>query len=148
MPLAKKESQDSSLIRQDSSPQSKRDIESFPHSDSASDPEVEIVSSTRSAKVQEDISEDRMLDIAEQILSRLARVLIDNQWTVHSVFGQPKEMYQIVQSPENEENIKIITPEMFLARVYQIGIKDLTQLQVACLMKVLAKPEFNDCVRY
>ena len=65
VPLIKKESQDSSLIRQDSSPQSKRDIESFPRSGSVSDPEAEIVSSARSVKVQEDISEDRMLDIAE-----------------------------------------------------------------------------------
>jgi hypothetical protein len=37
---------------------------------------------------------------------------------------------------------------MFLARVYQVGITDLTQLQVACLMKVLGKPEFDDSVRY
>jgi len=36
----------------------------------------------------------------------------------------------------------------FLGRVYQVGIQNLTQLQVACLMRVLGKPEFDDSVRY
>lgn len=78
----------------------------------------------------------------------MAEKLIQNGWSVHDVFGQPDEIIKIIPDHEGDLNIKILTPEMFLARVYQVGITDLTQLQVACLMKVLGKPEFEDSVRY
>jgi hypothetical protein len=42
----------------------------------------------------------------------------------------------------------VLTPQNFLGRVYQAGIQNLTQLQVACLMRVMSKPEFDDSVRY
>jgi hypothetical protein len=44
--------------------------------------------------------------------------------------------------------IKVLSPEMFLARVYQVGLTNLSRLQVACLMKVLGKPELEDSIRY
>jgi len=44
--------------------------------------------------------------------------------------------------------IKVLSPEMFLARVYQVGLTNLSRLYVACLMKVLGKPELDDSIRY
>lgn len=88
-----------------------------------------------------------MLDTAEHILNELASKLIQNEWSVHDVFGQPEEIIKMVQDP-NGSMIKVLTPEMFLARVYQVGLQNLSKLQVACLMKVLGKPELEDSVRY
>ena len=82
-----------------------------------------------------------MLDIAEHILCLLAQQLINNHWTVHDVFGT-EEIIRIIPEFENEQNIRVVTAENFLGRVYQAGIQDLTPLQVACLMRVLSKPEF------
>jgi hypothetical protein len=64
------------------------------------------------------------------------------------VFGQPEEIVKVIPEFENERNIKVLSPSNFLGRVYQVGIQNLTQLQVACLMRVLGKPEFDDSVRY
>lgn len=89
-----------------------------------------------------------MLDTAELILSQLAQKIIQNGWSVIDVFGQPDEIIRIIPEHENEKNIKVLTPQNFLGRVYQAGIQNLTQLQVACLMRVLGKPEFDDSVRY
>jgi len=69
-----------------------------------------------------------MLDTAEQILSELAQKLIQNGWSVHDVFGQPDEIIRVIQEFESESNIKVLTPQNFLGRVYQAGIQDLTQL--------------------
>lgn len=63
------------------------------------------------------------------------------------IFGQPEEVTHTIPEHDGETNIKVISPDHFLARVYQIGITDLTELQVACLMRVLSKPEFDDFVR-
>lgn len=49
---------------------------------------------------------------------------------------------------EGEENVKVLSARNFLGRVYQVGITDLTQLQVACVMRVLGKPDLEDSVRY
>jgi hypothetical protein len=81
-----------------------------------------------STPVANSITEDHMLDTAEQILNDLATRLIENNWSVYDVFGQPHEIIKIVPSYEDDTDIKVLTPEMFLARVYQVGITDLTQL--------------------
>lgn len=39
-----------------------------------------------------------MLDTAEQILNDLATRLIENNWSVYDVFGQPNEIINIVPS--------------------------------------------------
>jgi hypothetical protein len=41
---------------------------------------------------QNSITEEKMLDTAEQILNKLALKLIESGWTVHDVFGQPEEI--------------------------------------------------------
>jgi hypothetical protein len=67
---------------------------------------------------------------------------------VHDVFGQPDEIIRIIPEFEQEKNIKVLSPQNFLGRVFQAGIQNLDQLQVACLMRVLSKPDFEDSVRY
>ena len=88
-----------------------------------------------------------MIDIAEKILSQLASNMIKSKWTVKDVFGQPKELLQVVKDAEGK-NVEVISPQHFLGRVYQTGIQALSDLQIACLIRVIGKPELNDFVKY
>ena len=74
-----------------------------------------------------------MLDTAEQILSQLASVLIKQNWTVAEVFGQPPEFLQSVEF-RGESNVKVIKPENFLGRMYQMGIPEIPEYQFAQLL--------------
>lgn len=67
---------------------------------------------------------------------------------MHDVFGQPEEILQVIPEFENEKNIKVLSTQNFLGRIYQAGIQDLNQVQVQCLMRVLGKTDWDDCVRY
>ena len=67
---------------------------------------------------------------------------------MYDVFGQPDEIIRIIPEFEGETNIKVINPDFFLCRLYQVGLQDLSELQVACLMRVLSKQEFEDAIKY
>jgi hypothetical protein len=44
--------------------------------------------------------------------------LIENSWSVHDVFEQPEEIIRVIPEYEGEHNVKVISPENFLGRVY------------------------------
>lgn len=89
-----------------------------------------------------------MLDIAEGILSNLAKKIIEQGWTVDDVFNTPEDIVKVIPEYKEEKQIRVLTPQNFLGRVYQSGIQNLTELEVACLMRVISKPELEDTVRY
>ena len=94
------------------------------------------------------MNEDKMLDIAEGILSNLAKKIIEQGWSVDDVFSTPEDIVKVIPEYKDEKQIRVLTPQNFLGRVYQAGIQNLTELEVACLMRVLSKPELEDTVRY
>jgi hypothetical protein len=40
-----------------------------------------------------------------------------------------------------------MTADDFLTRCYEIGVQELSQIQIACLMRVLGKPELSNAIR-
>ena len=42
--------------------------------------------------------------------------------------------------------LELMTPRAFLEGVREVGFDDVTEMEVACLMKVLAKPELDGAV--
>ena len=42
----------------------------------------------------------------------------------------------------------MLTTANFMGRIHQVGIQNLTEFEVTCLLKVLSKPELGECVRY
>ena len=109
----------------------------------------EVQSSDKALSNQlHNISEEQMLDTAEQILTQLAQTLIRENWTVFDVFAQPPEILRLIPEYDGETNIRVLEPHVFLGRIYQAGLKSLTPLQISCLMRVLSKPEVDDVVRY
>lgn len=86
--------------------------------------------------------EERMLDIAEQCFMRIADLLHMHQRTVKQAFlkyAQPEQF-------KDGSVLELISPRSFLDGVKDIGFEDVTELEAACLMKVLAKPELENSV--
>ena len=86
--------------------------------------------------------EERMLDIAEQCFMRIADLLHLAQKTVRSVFLR----YSQPELFKDGSVLELMSPRGFLEGVRDIGFDDVTELEAACLMKVLAKPELENSV--
>lgn len=81
-----------------------------------------------------------MLDVAEGCFIRLSELLMDAGRTVRGIFtkfSQP-EIF-----PDNTV-LELLSPMAFLAGVREAGFLDLQEVEAACLMKVLAKPELDN----
>ena len=83
-----------------------------------------------------------MLDIAEQCFMRIADLLHLAQKTVRSVFLR----YSQPELFKDGSVLELMSPRGFLEGVRDIGFDDVTELEAACLMKVLAKPELENSV--
>jgi hypothetical protein len=44
------------------------------------------------------------------------------------------------------EVVELVTPEDFLEGVKEIGVTEMKENEVACLMKVLVKPNLDNCI--
>jgi hypothetical protein len=95
------------------------------------------------------IEEDEMLDIAEKCFMRIADAIIAKNITVRQAFKKhiSKEVAQTEGSDGGaEEEIELITPMGFLEGVKQLGITDLQEIDVACLMRILTKPDLENAI--
>jgi len=73
---------------------------------------------------------------------RIADLLHMHQRTVKQAFlkyAQPEQF-------KDGSVLELISPRSFLEGVKDIGFDDVTELEAACLMKVLAKPELENSV--
>jgi len=73
---------------------------------------------------------------------RIADLLHMHQRTVKQAFlkyAQPEQF-------KDGSVLELISPRSFLDGVKDIGFEDVTELEAACLMKVLAKPELENSV--
>lgn len=86
--------------------------------------------------------EERMLDVAEQCFMRIADLLHLHEKTVKQVFlkySQPEQF-------KDGSVLELISPRGFLEGVREVGFEDVTEMEAACLMKVLSKPELENAV--
>ncbi len=88
-----------------------------------------------------------MLDIAESILRQLAEKLLENEWSVKDVFDHPK-LIHVIPFYEEVKNVKALSAQNFLGRMYQLGFQDITQLQVACIIRVIGKYDIDNAILY
>jgi hypothetical protein len=66
--------------------------------------------------------------------------------TVRETFGS-EDIIHILKDFEGESNVGVMTADDFLTRCHEIGVKELSQIQKACLMRVLGKPELSYAIR-
>ena len=82
----------------------------------------EITEPQQESTAQEQkVSEEEMLETAEAILRRLADKLLENKWSFKEVFDHPK-LVHIIPSYEGTENVKALSANNFLGRLYQCGL--------------------------
>ena len=87
-----------------------------------------------------------MLDIAENIFNQIARCLMVQNYTVRQTFGGEDIIY-VLEEFEGEQNVEVMTADDFITRCYQIGVPQLDQLQIDCLMQVLVKPGSSNVIK-
>jgi hypothetical protein len=92
-------------------------------------------------KEEMDIDEEEMLDIAEKCFARMAEEIRGRGLSVEQAF----EKYVQVEEVEGEQML-IMSPVAFLEGIRDLGIDDLEEVEVACLMRVLAKPNMDSAI--
>ena len=85
-----------------------------------------------------------MLDIAEICFVKMAELLIKKGMTVREAFGKYSTSDML---PESKTVLELVTPSQFLEAIrIELGIKNLSEIEAACLMRVLAKPELENMI--
>ncbi|CAI2363378.1 unnamed protein product [Moneuplotes crassus] len=93
------------------------------------------------AEGEEYINDEEMIRISESCLIRISNELKIQNISIHELFKDDI----IVQEYENQE-IELLTPEGFIEGIHQLGIEDFTELDVACLINLLSRPELEDLI--
>ena len=86
---------------------------------------------------EEVIDEEEMLDIAEKCFVRIAESIISRGQSVREAFRKHIVM---------EAGQELLSPMGFLEGVKALGVGDLEEIDVACLMRVLTKPDIENAI--
>jgi len=88
------------------------------------------------------VGEEQLLDIAEVVFIRIAEAFVKLGSTVRQTFGK----YAVSDLlPDQSSVIDLISPLGFLeALKNELKMEKLSEIEVACLMRVLAKPELEN----
>lgn len=84
--------------------------------------------------------------MAEQIFMLVAQRLLSKSMSVRDAFGQ-EDMIHVLPEFDGEENVEVMTSDDFVTRCYQIGVQQLNEVQIACVLRVLGKPELSNAIR-
>ena len=66
--------------------------------------------------------------------------------TVRQTFGGEDIIYNLPEF-DGEKNVEVMTADDFITRCYEIGVQQLDQIQIDCLMRVLGKPELSNAIK-
>jgi hypothetical protein len=89
------------------------------------------------------MDEEEMLDVAEHCFIKMAESLIDRGRTARAVFTK----YSIPEQFPDGTVLELLSPIGFLEGVKEAAaIEDLTEMEAACLLRVLAKPELDNAI--
>ena len=87
-----------------------------------------------------------MLDTAESVFRALASKLAEQNMQLVQAFGG-EDMIHVLPDFEGETNVAVMTCDDFMTRCYQLGVHELDQLQQACVVRVLGKPQLGNAIR-
>ena len=86
--------------------------------------------------------EEHMLDVSEAIFMKMADLLHERGRSIRGIFTK----YSVPEVFPDRTVLELISPGGFIEGIREVGIEDLQEFEVACLMKVLGKPELDDAV--
>ena len=83
-----------------------------------------------------------MIDVAEQIFVRMAEGIVKQQRSsIREVFQD-----QIFEADIDGQSVELLSPMGLLEGIKALGIEDLTEKEIAYLMRVLTKPELDGAI--
>ena len=87
------------------------------------------------------------MDVAEKCFMRVAEALLEHSLSVREAFKQ-YVMAEEIENTEEEQSevIELLSPVGFLEGIKDMGVTDLEEVEVACLMRVLTKPELENAI--
>lgn len=90
------------------------------------------------------LSDEQMLDVAEVCFVRIAEILSKHGITVREVF----QKYAVTEMlPESKTVLELIVPAAFLEAIRNdLGLRELSDLEAACMLRVLSKPELGNAI--
>lgn len=87
------------------------------------------------------IDEEEMLDIAERCFVRIANAIMAADISVRRAFSP-----FIIREEFEGDVLELLSPIGFLEGVKEIGVTDLEEVEVACLMRVLTKSDLENAI--
>lgn len=91
--------------------------------------------------LDEEIDDEQMISIAENCLIRIAEELLNKKLTIRQLFKG-----EIIEEEIEGEKIELLFPTTFLDGIQKLGITEFSDLENACLMNVLAKPQLENTI--
>ena len=90
------------------------------------------------------LSDEQMLDVAEVCFVRIAEILSKHGITVREVF----QKYAVTEMlPESKTVLEMIVPTAFFEAIRNdLGLRELSDLEAACMLRVLSKPELGNAI--
>jgi hypothetical protein len=82
------------------------------------------------------ITDEEMFQIAENTLLKIAQVFMMRDTTVSSLFQN-----NIIEIKYDDNILPVITPEVFIEGLKALEIENISELELACLMNVIVKPQ-------
>ena len=83
-----------------------------------------------------------MLDIAEHCFIRMAEMMLQTNRSARSIFTK----YSIPEQFPDGTILELMSPIAFLEGAKEAGMEDLSEMEAACLLRVLAKPELENAI--
>ena len=83
-----------------------------------------------------------MLDIAEAIFIKISELMTKNGRTIRGIFSK----YAVPEIFPDRTVLELLSPAGFLEGIRDVGMAEMQEFEVACLMRVLAKPELDNAV--
>lgn len=88
------------------------------------------------------MDEEQMLDIAEHCFIKLAEFMLERNRSVRGIFTK----FSIPEQFPDGTILELMSPIAFLEGIKEIGMDDLSEMEAACLLRVLTKPELESAI--
>lgn len=92
------------------------------------------------------VDEEQMLDVAEKCFMKIAEAIIARGLTVRQAF-KGLILEEPIETEEGESQvIELLSPMAFLEGIKNLGLTDLEEMEIACLMRVLTKADLENAI--
>ena len=88
------------------------------------------------------LDEEEMLDVAEHCFIRMAELMLETSRSARLIFTK----YSVPEQFPDGTILELMSPIAFLEGCKEVGLDELSEMEAACLLRVLAKPELENAI--